>query len=50
MAQSIGEVTVAIPPPKTRALRQFAAQYEDWVTESIKDYSANLHQSKVEGK
>jgi hypothetical protein len=50
MAHSIGEVTVAIPAPKTRALRQFASQYEDWVTESIKNYSANLYQSKVDGK
>ncbi|KAI8577741.1 hypothetical protein K450DRAFT_250604 [Umbelopsis ramanniana AG] len=48
MANSIGDVTVAIPAPKTRALRQFASQYEDWVTESIKSYSADLHQSKVD--
>ncbi|KAG2188816.1 hypothetical protein INT44_003955 [Umbelopsis vinacea] len=48
MANSIGEVTVAIPAPKTRALRQFASQYEDWVTESIKSYSADLYQSKVD--
>ncbi|KAH8556172.1 RFX DNA-binding domain-containing protein [Umbelopsis sp. PMI_123] len=48
MANSIGEITVAIPPPKTRALRQFASQYEDWVTESIKNYSADLYQNKVD--
>lgn len=49
MVNAISDVTSSIPPQNTRALRQFAAQFENWVTESVKNFSADLNQIKVDG-
>jgi hypothetical protein len=49
MVNAISDVTSSIPPQNTRALRQFAAQFEKWVTESVKNFSADLNQIKVDG-
>ncbi|GAB5591427.1 hypothetical protein Unana1_06327 [Umbelopsis nana] len=48
MANAISDVTATIPSIKTKALRQFAGQFESWVAESVKNFSADLNQIKVD--
>lgn len=49
MANAISDVTATISSIKTKTLRQFAGQFESWVAESVKNFSADLNQIKVDG-
>lgn len=50
LANAIPDVAAKIASQKTTAIRQFSTQFEKWVAESIKSYSAELVQQKTDGK
>ncbi|KAG2182579.1 hypothetical protein INT43_007510 [Umbelopsis isabellina] len=48
LANAIPDVAAKIASQKTTAIRQFSTQFEKWVAESIKSYSAELNQQKTD--